>query len=330
MNPSEIKELFDRLKAKLDRQGRDCDAVDSWTKPELDVGFQLPRKATMEHRQLAKLSRTPWLKLVVDNVVQAMYVDSITGSDGPSKDAWRLWMRNGLQSRQVANHRSMVSYGHSYGVVSAADRGETRLRFLSPRRMAVEFADLEDPYPSAALEVVKTQGKKQYFILRVPGLEYRLSKVEQDGDTEMEGLAVGEPFQTGLAYVPVVQFANQRDLDGNVSGEVLPLIPAAKRINKTSYDRLLAQHYNSWKVKTVTGLDMPEELDEDGDPTGELDREATERLKMKLGQDDILVGESPDTKFGTLDATALDPFVNSWRSDIEGLRPIVWCTATAW
>lgn len=320
MAPGEVKALFDRLESRLLRQRVQCARVDSWVRPELDRGFELPRRATREHQDLADLSRTPWLRLVVDNVVQAMYVDAVYASSGKSRELWGLWAANGMQSLQVSAHRAMISYGHCYALVSRAVRhGEksSRVRFFSPKAMAVEFDDAGvDALPSAALELVGAQR----WVLHVPGEDIHLERRDAAStDTEMNGLVITARIPTGLAYVPVVRFANQVDLDGRVIGEVEPFIPTAQRINKTSYDRLLAQHFNSWKVKTATGLELPSVVDADGEPTDRLDVEATEHLKTKLAQDDILVAEDPEVKFGTLDATSLDPFVASWRSDIEAL-----------
>ncbi|RAV34248.1 phage portal protein [Corynebacterium heidelbergense] len=317
----EIRDVFDRLQAVLVRQQRECAAVDSWLRPELVAGFELPAKATREHHALRALSRTPWLRLVVDNVVQAMYVDNVVGEDGRIDELWGLWNANHMRAQQISNHRAMVSYGHSYAIVTPATlRGEdsAKIRFFSPRRVAVEYADLGvDPYPSAALELLGAAGERERYVLRLPGVEHVLSMRRAASELP----EVVESFETGLDYVPVVRFCNQLDLDGRVIGEVEPFIPSAKRINKTAYDRLLAQHYNSWKVKTATGLEMPEVLDEDGDGTGVVDQRKADELKMRLAQEDILTGGA-EVKFGTLDATALDPFVASWRADIEGLAAV--------
>ena len=327
MSLADVKPVFDSLRARMDRQRRECDRVDSWIRPELEKGFRVPRHASHEHRSLADLSTTPWLRLVVDNVVQAMYVDSIVGESGPSEALWSLWMGNGMSAQQVSAHRSMIAYGSAFMVVSRARGGfgeaSSRIRCLSPRRVAVDWDDLgADPYPSAALEYVGVENKETRWILRLPGVEYTILEGKYDPNLEFKGLRIGQQVPTGLDFVPVVRMANQMDLDGHVVGEVTPFIPTAARINKTSFDRLLAQHFSSWKVKTVTGLELPESVGPDGEPTGKVDQDAADRMKVKLAQDDLLVAEDPDTRFGQLDATSLEPFVSAWRSDIEALAAV--------
>ena len=324
-----VKSIFGRLRSSLTLQRQACDAVDSWVNP-VARGFEVPRNAAPEHRALADLARTPWLRLIVDNVAQAMFVDRIVDSEGESNDLWSLWHANGLQSAQISLHRCFIMYGHAYSIVTPAvsrGAGTAKVRFMSPRRVAVEF---DDPgaslYPSAALEASTPREGGQQFTLYLPGVT--LDLVEKSPD---EVVVVGRT-DTELDKVPVVRFANQVDLDGKVVGEVTPFIPTAQRINKTSYDRLLAQHFNSWKVKYVTGVETPRvpttEYDEEGTPytfTPEgapVDELAAEKLKTKLAQDDILLIEDVESKLGTLDATALDPFVNAWRSDIEALAAV--------
>lgn len=324
---AEIRKVFERLSSQLRRQYGACERVDSWLRPELASGFDLPPKATREHHVLRELSCTPWLLLVVSNVVQAMYVDGIEGENGPSAEAWRIWASNNMAAQQVSNHRAMIAYGHSYGVVTHSEHHKLpRIRFVSPRVMAVEYDDLgAEVYPAAALEYVATEDHVTRYLLRFPGWEYT---IEQDGEMHgnwnTNGFRVVGRHSTGMEFVPVVRFANQLDLDGRTVGDVEPFIPTARRINKTAYDRLLAQHFNSWRVKTVTGLDLPKVPDEDGDidPDGPIDEAAAKDLRIKLSQEDLLLAEDSEVKFGTLDATALDPFVNSWRSDIEALAAV--------
>lgn len=120
-------------------------------------------------------------------------------------------------------------------------------------------------------------------------------------------------MEHGMGVTPVVRFANQIDLEGRVTGEVDPFIPTAARINKTSYDRLLSQHFTAWQVRTISGIDLPE----DPDPATEAAK--TDAAKLKLSQEDMLVSEDPETKFGVLPGADLSTFISAWRSDIEAL-----------
>ena len=46
------------------------------------------------------------------------------------------------------------------------------------------------------------------------------------------------------------------------------------------------------------------------------------RTKLQLRQDDILIAEDNDTKFGTLDASDLSPFIAAYRNDVETLAAV--------
>lgn len=327
----EVLQTFERMLQKLKIQKQQVANINSWLRPELEVGFQLPRKATTEHKGLSMLSRTPWLKLVVDNVTQAMFVDNIYSSKGPTSELWRIWRANKLHSRQIANHRCFIAYGHSYALVTHNyyDNEIPLVRLLSPCTMAVEYGDTGsfDHRPAAALYEY-SNGGRIYWSLFFPGVRYDIGENPNPGTITRDETGFSSEYailnceELDVDYVPVVRFANQEDLDGNVIGEVEPFIPTAQRINKTTYDRLLAQHFNSWKVKTVTGLDLPVLKDQDGDPTDQPDEAATDHLKIKLAQEDMLVSDDPETRFGVLDATALEPFVESFKSDIEALAAV--------
>lgn len=115
-----VRDILDDLTPELVTQKRLAKNVDSWTRPDPTRGFEVPARASREHAQLAALSRTPWLGLVVTNVVQAMYVNDVVTDGGPSKDLMRMWRDNGMVSHQVSNHYAMTAYGQSFGVVTPA------------------------------------------------------------------------------------------------------------------------------------------------------------------------------------------------------------------
>lgn len=298
---------WQREKDRLDR-------IDRWYRWQQE-DIKIPRNATPELRRLAEASKVPWLGLVVSTVAQALYVDGYRssydrGPDSPELSSpWRTWHANGFEQRQTAVHRGALAYGYAFATALPGEDAtgpRAVLRGLSPRRL---FAVYEDPagddWPRFALIVDKA-----------PDGEYLTRLLDED---TVHYIKVGE-FGSKPEYIsderhdagvcPVVRYANQLDLDGRCDGEVEPFIPMAARINKTSFDRMLTQHFSSWKIRTVAGMAQPD------------DEEAAIRKKLRLRQDDMLVAEDPDTKFGTLDETPLGGFIDAWRSDIEALAAV--------
>lgn len=327
MDADEVRRVARALKPTLEAQRHEANAIDSWLKPDTKRGFDLPARATNEHRQLADLARTPWLSLVVTNVAQAMFVNGIVGGDPDdngnvdSQRLWSLWVDNGMPAHQVANHRAMVGYGQSFAVVMPAINNgvdSARIRCLSPRRMACMWNDAAtDLYPEYALEALSATNKSVRYRVYDKHYVYELVDSVSAADDPGAGMALTGHTHHGFGVTPVVRFANMLDLDGNVLGEVTPFIPTAARINKTAYDRLLAQHFNSWKVRTIAGIDLPQDEDD-----ADAEAMAVAREKMRLAQEDILISEDENTKFGTLDGTSLDTFVAAWKSDIEALAAV--------
>jgi len=110
----------------------------------------------------------------------------------------------------------------------------------------------------------------------------------------------------GTGVVPIVRYLNTMDLDGRVLGEVEKLVPIASRIDKTLFDRLLTQHYNSFKIITATGLD---EL------TADASDEDAAAAEQELSQNRrVLATGNPDASFGVIPETDLSPFVSAFES----------------
>jgi hypothetical protein len=311
MNPADLVELTnDVLVPGLRQQQNAIDIVDLWylgSNPELVI----PRAATPELRGLIDLSRTRWLNLVVTNVAQALYVDGYRSPDATdnAEGPWRLWQRNNLDGRQSAVHRATTAYGTAYGVAMPGvdDFGEPLavLRGVSPRKMLAFYQDpAEDDWP---LYAIREDSKG------LQGARYRVyddEAVYYLGSDDKGTLRYIEHRIHDVGFCSIARFTNLMDLDGRTCGEVEPFIPIAKRIDKTVYDRLLTQHFNSWKVRTIAGLAAPD------------DEEEANRAKLKLRQEDLLVAEDPDTKFGTLPESPLDGFIKAAESDVKALASV--------
>lgn len=303
MKPASLLELVkDNLLPAFAAERARLASIDLWYRWQHE-DVTTPRRATAELKSLLQLSKTPWLNLVVTNVAQSLKVDGYrTPGMSETEGPWRLWNQNDLDGRQRAIFRAALAYGQSFGIALPGEdpmTGEATvyMRGVSPRKMLAFYADpAEDDWP---LYAFRQTGAGTY---RVYDDEVVYFLGTDDGE-----LVYIEDRAHDVGVCPVVRFANMLDLDGRTDGEVEPFIPLAKRIDKTIYDRLLTQHFSSWKVRTVAGMAEPDSEEE------------ANREKLRLRQDDLLIAEDPDTKFGTLPETPLDGFIKAYESDIKTL-----------
>lgn len=311
------KDLYPAWEKERDRLER----IDCWYRWRQE-DLKLPKKATPELKALAELSKTPWLGLVVTTVAQCLFVDGFRSAlDEPADPnvldepvgPWRTWRANAFDHRQTAVHRGALAYGYSFVTVLPGDSASV-MRGVSPRKMHAVYDDpAEDDWPKYAMHATKASGRAYRLRVFDDQWVYHLTATPE-GEVAYHR---GEEQRHDAGVCPVVRYCNMLDLDGRSSGEVEPFIPAAARINKTAFDRLVTQHFSSWKVRTVTGMAEPDDQDE------------ANRKALQLRQEDLLVAEDPDTKFGTLDATDLRPFVEAWRADIEALAAVTQTPAHA-
>lgn len=275
------------------------DVIDKWHRWEPgSLRDKIPSYADKEHKSLAKIAETPFLSLVVTTVAQQLVAEAFRSSrTTDTATITAPWLRNRMFSRQRAIYRAALAYGYSYATVMPGDQGAV-IRGRSPRDLYAVYGDLvEDEYP-------------MYYLLR-RGDHYLVVDEEAVYTLGMEkGKLLFLDVQVHNAGVaPAIRYSNQIDLEGRTPGEVEPYVQVSERINKTTYDRLLVQHFNSWKVRTATGLDMP------------TDPQDAERVKMLLRHNDILTGEA-GVEFGTLDETNPDGLIKATEEDIKILAVV--------
>ena len=275
--------------------------------------YLLDPDATSEKRALLKLAKTPWLSLVVDSFAQCLYVDGYRseGSKENIPGVWQTWNANSMQARQVAIHRATLTYGHAYASAlkgSALDGSDQAvLRGWSPRRCLALYEDsVSDDWAKYAIVLLQDGKTIRFFDDQF----YYDVPMPAAGDFP-DDMPMTQNYH-GLGVVPIVRYLNTMDLDGRCVGEVEKLVPIASRIDKTLFDRLLTQHYNSFKIITATGLD---ELAADAS-----DEDAA-AVEQELSQNRrVLATGNPSAQFGVIPETALAPFVQAFESDIATLE----------
>ncbi|MGZ3140808.1 phage portal protein [Lentzea chajnantorensis] len=316
MKPDSVVELVTKeLHPMWRTENERVERIDKWQGGH-NEDIELPRETTREHRQLRRLAQSPWLRLVTKAVVQGMYVDSYRsplhppGKDGDALSGpWWTWCANRMPVRQIALHRAMVSFGLAYTMVLPGElrgRRTAAITVHSPKRMIAGYKDPgNDDFPMYALGVEPSGGKQ--MLQFVDEMDVHYLSCDSDG-SKVE--YIEHRGEHGLGLCPVIRYANELDTEGNATGEVEPYIGSAARIDKTTYDRLLAQHYNSWKIRTATGMAKPDSDEEEN------------KAAMLLRHGDLLVNENPEGRFGTLDETDISPMVAAWRADVEALAAV--------
>lgn len=324
---AELKALInDELMPEYDSERVRLNKIDKWARWAHE-DFTLPRKATKEHRALREMSKAPWLGQIVNATAQCMFVDGyrskldLAGTadataqfemeDGP----YGIWLANGWDSRQIAVHRAMLTYGFAYATCLPGEDFQGKpmpvLRGVSPRQMVALYADpSEDDWPEIAMRVIWEKGTKQSIKVYDEAYVY---EIELDSSIKpgAEPFTLVDTKAHGAGVVPVVRYCKELDLDGRTKGEIEPYIALAMRINKTSYDRMLVQHWNSWKIRWIAGMAQPD-----------LDEATLQKEKLKLAQDDLLIAADADTKFGTMAETGMADFIAAHQNDIETLSAV--------
>lgn len=312
MTPKDVAALVaDELLPAWMAEKERLDRIDRWARWEHDAPHQ-PRQATREYRELATRAQAPWGDLVVSSIAQTLYVEGYRRPDDP-EDAtgWTIWQANGMDGRQVALHRAVLTYGYAFesvvpGVTMTGDPMPV-MRGHSPRDMQAVYDDpANDDWPVYALRVSK---QRSGFVFEVFDSEavYRGTAKSMDEPPRFDA-----EFQTHEAGVcPVVRFKNRFDLEGRAAGEIEPFIPILGAIDQTKFDRLVVQRFSSWVVRTVAGMSVPETAKAAGVDS------STVELKLKVS--DLLVAEDPDAKFGSLPATPLDGFIKAHEADLTDL-----------
>ena len=274
---------------------------------------QLGRKVREqdEKNRLRSLSRNGLLGLVVDYCSQQMVAQGVFSDRGETVEAgmWEPWELSGMPTKQGALYTSALMYGYSNILVlpenldSPLNPGRAVIRPYSPETLYAVWGDpIEDEHPLYMLRTIpQASGYPLYRFIDEESVTFIGNE---------EGCLVElERRDHGMGVCPGVRFAVNTDLNGSALSEPDKHRIDAARSEKTTNDRLLAQHYNSWKIKTATG--MSEDIS-DAD---------MEQFKLKLRQDSILIGEG-ETKFGVLEETSLDPLVKAEEYDRDMLAAV--------
>lgn len=251
------------------------------------------------------LSKASLMGLVVEYAAQQLVPEGVSDETGDRADMFEPLEYSGIPSKFLAFHEAILSYGEAFALVLPAEFGQLGVpivRLFSPKSFGAQFEDLAwDEHPSWAWRQTTTRGGRERWLLWDENYQYELE--ESDGVLRL----VQVRFH-GAGVTPVLRFALS-DLEGDAQGQPGRFQTDLLRFHKTTNDRLRIQHYNSWRTKYVRNL------------AEDLSQEKRDEVKLKLEQDDILLGFE-EAEFGTLDQTDLTPMVAAQDSDRDTLAAV--------
>ncbi len=291
LNPKDAVEQVRQMIEWRDKEKPRLDRIRSYmkgTNPDVWLSSGVPE----EVRRLAQIAKVPVIRLVVESVVQSLYVD---GYRAPRADgdvpAWEVWQRNRMDKRQMGVHRAASSYGASYSTVLPGEPVPV-LRGVSPRNMTTVYGE-DDDWPVWALEKRRTAKGKMWRLYDETHSYWVGDESDNDYVQDLRFLS-DEAHDAGVT--PVVRFLDTEDLDDEVTGEVEPLIPLQDQINITTFGLLVAQHYGAFRQRYIIGwLAETEEQ--------RLKAAASELWTFEDGPEDIKIGEFEQTDLkGYLDS----------------------------
>lgn len=278
-----------RLRDVQERERMDYDILRLYATGKQALPLVVPSDAPAEVRELARISRINLIKIVVQSLVESLFLDNIRVSQQdiaddpnmpePNLDVpespddvitpiWQALQTNRFDRRQSGLYRAVFQYGVGYTVVTPGSP-EPVVRPLSPRTMTAFYGDDPD-YPRQALERRRDGSFRLYEQSSGGGavvwtLAYDPEKKRFAAETE--------PVDLGIDYVPVIKYVADEDLDLDdepasqepvgtfntrnttcvVAGEVAPLMTLQDQQDVASFGLQAAMWYTAFRQRWVVG-----------------------------------------------------------------------------
>lgn len=307
-----------RLYKQLQDQRDYFELMDAYYRGEPPRLPWLPEQAQSEFRRLLTLTKSNYMGLVVDSMVERMQVEGFRVGDilEADKATWDIWQANNLDSGSDQVLLESAIGGCSFLLVAPNPAAPARPLIYPehPTQATVQY----EPGTSRR---VRSAGLKVWSddwtgltmaTLYLPDRLFKFSakKVAEGlGSTpRWEPRQVrGEmwPAANPLGEVPLIEVANNpRMLTGGVS-EIADVVSIQDRISKTIADRLMTQDFGAFPQKWAVAYP---ETDGDGNTN-----------RVDIGRDRMVTSDVAETRFGQWDAAPLDPYSAAKREDVKDI-----------
>lgn len=306
-----------------DRERLELDVIRRYATGKQSLPMVIPRDAPAEVREMARMARINLIRIVVESLVQSVFVDNLriskdsVGADGRpvgepeqvTHEVWRAWQGNKLDSRQSGLYRAVFQYGYGYMVVTKG-KPVPVIRPMSPRRMTALYGSDPD-WPQLALERGRSADRYRLYD------NEHVYEMGYDGDKKKFSI-LGTPAEHGSPYCPVIQYRNVEDLDLDdepisnvqvrayggrgdnvtdmVAGEVVPLMTLQDQSDVTTFALKSAEWYTAFRQRWIVGW---------------TPASSTEKVKAGASQIWTFEDSPDDVRLGEFSETTLDGYLRS-------------------
>lgn len=277
-----------------------------------------PRDTTAQIKDTQRRSITNLMPLLIGLPTEVCHIEGYrrgTFGEGVDEDSeelrfpreWEDWQRNRMDSKQSLIYETAFKYGRAIPVLEQTPKGP-RIDVLPARRTVPFMRDsANDIRPEALVTIRRYPDGEEPGRASVWDQTHAYEVLFKDGDK----LWLESPGELhGADGCPAVRYHCFLDDDGAVEGMVARAIVPQDRLNQAVFGTNVIADNSSFKVRTAAGLvptyrTTPEGeliLDPNGDPMPE---------PVEVSQARMLISTNKDTKFGTLDETPLDGFLDN-------------------
>lgn len=277
-----------------------------------------PRDTTAEIKDTQKRSITNLIPLITGYPSQVLKVegyrrgtfgdpDKIDDDELRFPQEWLDWQRNRMDARQHLIYETALRYGRAVVLADNLTGPKVRIDVLPARRTIPFFRDPANDIRPEAIVIVRRKPTED-----IPGLIdvwddvnfYQLSYDDGASDGGDFSL-IAKPVPHGADGCPAVRYHCFLDDEGSVQGVVERALPGQDRMNQSVFDTNVLSRNGSFKVRYAAGLKPTYRMDRNGEPV--LDATGNPIPEpIAVSQARMLVSDSKETKFGSLDETPLD------------------------
>lgn len=271
----------------------------------------IPQGSPREVIVMARSSRVNIMPIVVNSLVQSMYVDGYRARlESENALVWEAWQANKMDARQTGINRATFQFGSAYVTVQPPAEGSRYpvIRRKSPRSFTTLYGEDED-WPLWALEPLGNGLWKLYD----DEAFYYVKLGEKSANDEFISSE-----EHGLEVCPAVRYLDEDDLDADdevepsehltneeqppMRGQVTPLMPLQDQIDLTTFDLQIAQHYGAFRQRYIIGW------------TAKSENEAVKAAASKLWQ---FKDDPESVKLGEFEQTNIEGFIKSREASLR-------------